>query len=217
MNQLTAIAAAAALHDPLRRRLLDLVESSASAVTRDAAAEGLGVSRNTVAFHLDRLVDAGLLLVDYEKANRRAGPGSGRPAKTYTRAPGEFTVSVPERHYDLMGDLLAGAIAAAAVAPVGGSVLATLRSTAAAAGTEAGRAAGSFSRLLEQTGYDAVSGSNGTTLVNCPFHALARQHTEVVCTANHSFLCAAAEATGVDPEKVLLEPDPAVCCVRIAP
>ncbi|MDJ0349268.1 helix-turn-helix domain-containing protein [Cryobacterium sp. PH29-G1] len=212
MDQEVAIGAAAALHDPIRRRLLQLVSASIHPVTRDAAGASLGVSRSTVAFHLDRLVDAGLLTVGYQQVNGRVGPGSGRPAKTYVRTPGELSVSLPERHYDLMGDLLATAIE---TAPNASSPLTALRTAAATAGREAGHTAGTLARLLAEAGYEPVQGAHGISLANCPFHRLARRHTEVVCAANHSFLCAAAEATGNDPDRVLLEPSAAGCCVWI--
>jgi predicted ArsR family transcriptional regulator len=53
-------------------------------------------------------------------------------------------------------------------------------------------------------------------LSNCPFHHLVDRHAGVVCAANHAFLCGAAAASGTDPERVLLDPAPGRCCVRIA-
>jgi predicted ArsR family transcriptional regulator len=82
-------------------------------VSRDEAAERLGVGRSVAAFHLDKLVAAGLLTVRYERVSGRTGPGAGRPAKLYGRSDREFEVSLPPRRYDLAGSLLAGAIARA--------------------------------------------------------------------------------------------------------
>ncbi len=212
MRQQEGLGAAAALNDPVRRSLLRMVAASTHPVTRDEAAESLGVPRSTVAFHLDRLVEAGMLIVEFRKLNARAGPGSGRPAKTYSRAPGELNVSIPQRQYDLMGDLLATAIE---TAPDVGSVLGALRAAATTAGREAGGTAGTLAHLLDEFGYEPVEGTHGTTLANCPFHRLASTHTEVVCAANHAFLRAAADATGGDPDTVLLEPTAQGCCVRI--
>jgi hypothetical protein len=39
-------------------------------------------------------------------------PGAGRPAKVYTRSGNEFTVSVPQREYQLAARLLVHAVAA---------------------------------------------------------------------------------------------------------
>src|SRR5687767_12295746 len=91
------IAALAALDDPTRRAVFDFVARSRVAVSRDAAAEAVGVSRRMAAFHLDRLADHGLLTVEYRRPAGRSGPGAGRPAKLYRRAAGEVAVSVPER------------------------------------------------------------------------------------------------------------------------
>ena len=212
MRQQQKIGAVAALDDPMRRRLLQLVGDSTLPVSRDAAAATLSVSRSTVAFHLDRLVEAGLLVVAYERVNGLTGPGSGRPAKVYSRAPGELNVSIPERHYDLMGDLLATAVENADDAD---SALDALRAAATTAGREAGRAAGTLEQVLYETGYEPVPGPERTTLGNCPFHSLARRHTEVVCAANEAFLRAAVEEVGSDPAKVVLEPTGSGCCVWI--
>src|SRR5206468_6392072 len=79
-------------------------------VSRDDVAAALSVPRATVAFHLDRLVDERLLAVGHERRSGRSGPGAGRPAKLYRRSELQVSVSVPERQYELAGQLLATAI-----------------------------------------------------------------------------------------------------------
>src|SRR5215207_4113281 len=108
--QLTAVGA---LAEPTRRRLYDHVVRAPEPVSRDDVAGATGVPRPTTAFHLDRLVADGLLDVHYERRSGRTGPGAGRPAKLYRRAEGAVSVSLPERHYDLAGELLAAAMAEA--------------------------------------------------------------------------------------------------------
>src|SRR3954447_3847409 len=88
------VSAVAALDDPARRALLDLVTERGAAVSRDEAAQALGLSRRATAFHLDRLADAGLLTVDFGGLPGRTGPGAGRPAKLYRRSDDEVAVSV---------------------------------------------------------------------------------------------------------------------------
>ncbi len=212
MRQQQGIDAAAALQDPVRSNLLHFVGAATQPVSRDAAAAALGVPRSTVAFHLDRLVEAGLLVVDYARVNGRTGPGSGRPAKMYMRSPEELSVSIPERHYDMIGDLLATALENADGAT---SAMDALRAAATDAGHKAGQRAGNMTDLLEQAGYEPSPTDHGTHLANCPFHSLVSRHTEVVCTANLAFLCAAAEAVGGDPTNVILDPTGAGCCVRL--
>src|ERR687885_536368 len=99
------VAAVSALDDPARRALLDLVTRSDGPVSRDEAAQALGLSRRATAFHLDRLAEKGLLTVEFRRLTGRTGPGAGRPAKLYRRTDDEVAVSVPERDYDLAGEL----------------------------------------------------------------------------------------------------------------
>src|SRR5688500_8258321 len=104
------VSAVAALAEPTRRRLYDHVVGQPQPVTRDEAAAALELPRATAAFHLDRLVEEGLLDIGYERRTGRTGPGAGRPAKLYRRAECSVSVSLPERRYDLAGQLLAAAL-----------------------------------------------------------------------------------------------------------
>ena len=108
------VAAVSALDEPIRRALFEYVSRSESPVSRDEAAEALGLARSTAAFHLDRLAEEGLLAVEFRRLTGRTGPGSGRPAKLYRRGTGEIAVTIPERHYDFAGQLLLSAIEEAA-------------------------------------------------------------------------------------------------------
>src|SRR5829696_1878289 len=101
------ITAIAALDQPLRRDLYRLLADRGGWVSRDDASEALGVPRSVAAFHLDKLVEAGLLDVAFERTSGRTGPGAGRPAKLYRTGTADVAASVPERHYDLAGSLLA--------------------------------------------------------------------------------------------------------------
>ncbi|MEO5920832.1 MAG: helix-turn-helix domain-containing protein [Pseudolysinimonas sp.] len=221
MRERDAIEAVAAIHDPVRAALYEFVRATAAPVTRDAAAAALALPRSTVAFHLDRLVASGVLTVEYRRLTGRTGPGSGRPSKVYSTADAELSVSIPPRRDDLMGGLLASAIEVAAAD--GSPVLDALRTTAERAGRAAGSEAGSLGAVLDETGYEphaseaaAAADEPGVVLSNCPFHHLVDRHAGVVCAANHAFLCGAAAASGTDPERVLLDPAPGRCCVRIA-
>ncbi len=101
------LAAVAALNDPVRRELYRYVTSQGRPVGRNEAAEAAGVARPLAAFHLDKLVEAGLLEADFARLTEKKGPGSGRPAKIYRRAPGEHQVSVPPRDYRTLALVLA--------------------------------------------------------------------------------------------------------------
>src|SRR5215210_6878080 len=104
------VAAVAALAEPTRRRVYEHVARQPAPVDRDEVAAAVDVPRTTAAFHLDRLVRCGLLDVHFERRTGRSGPGAGRPSKLYRRADRSIAVSLPERSYDLAGDLLAAAL-----------------------------------------------------------------------------------------------------------
>ena len=73
------IEAIALLQDPIRRRLYDYVAAQDHEVSRNEAAENAGIQRTLAAFHLDKLVDAGLLETASRRLSGRTGPGAGRP------------------------------------------------------------------------------------------------------------------------------------------
>src|SRR6478735_11934474 len=104
------VAGVASLAEPQRRALYQLVVSRDDAVSKDEAAAALGIARSVATFHLDRLVADGLLVHEFRRLTGRQGPGAGRPAKLYRRAPGEVSVSLPARQYDLAAALLAAAV-----------------------------------------------------------------------------------------------------------
>src|SRR4029453_9132537 len=80
------LAAIALLHDPVRRALYGHVVAAGGEVSRNQAAEAVGGQRGLAAFHLDKLVEAGLLEAAFRRLGDRRGPGAGRPAKLYRRA-----------------------------------------------------------------------------------------------------------------------------------
>jgi predicted ArsR family transcriptional regulator len=222
------LAAVASLGDENRRKLFDYVSSAADAVSRDDAARALGLPRSTASFHLDRMVDDGLLSVEFRKLGGREGPGSGRPAKLYRAGVQEVAASVPERNYDLAAELLVGAIEESATAGVPARE-ALLRSAYARGQAAAdGKAAAEFAELLTAEGYRPEDdGAGGLVLLNCPFHRIAAGHAEVVCAMNGAFLGGAAAGCGIAPECVeALDIEalraggaarPGQCCARIRP
>src|SRR5439155_7472085 len=94
------------LSDPVRRRLYLYVVGQSGEVSREQAAGAVGITRPAAAFHLDKLVEEGLLEADYRRISGRRGPGAGRPAKVYRRAPRDLSVHVPPRDYELVARFL---------------------------------------------------------------------------------------------------------------
>lgn len=207
------ISAIAALDDSNRRALYAYVLAAGEAVGRDEAAGAMGLPRSTASFHLDRLVGEGVLKVEFRKPSGKAGPGSGRPAKFYRAATEEISVSIPERHYDLVGDVLATAVSESIKGSI--PVQEALLDVAHRKGSEAGRP-GDLIGALTDLGYEPVPDNSGYRLLNCPFHRLSRNHEDVVCSMNGAFLKGAATASGRAPECVVPDDGPGGCCARIA-
>jgi predicted ArsR family transcriptional regulator len=210
------VAAVAALAEPTRRRLYDHVARRGEPISRDEAAEALDLPRATAAFHLDRLVADGLLDVHYERRTGRTGPGAGRPAKLYRRADRPVAVSLPERAYDLAGDLLAAALVEAEGS--GRPAREVLGHRAYERGRELGSSAegrDAVLRVLEESGFEPRVDDGGIALVNCPFHRLARTHTELVCGMNLRLIDGVLDGAGQAGLTASLRPAPGTCCVRI--
>ncbi len=215
----------AALADPVRRELYLFVAAQPESVSRDRAADGVAVPRHTAKFHLDKLVGQGLLDVEFQRLSGRRGPGAGRPTKLYRRSGRELSVTLPARRYDLAGQLLARAIDDST--RVGTPVLDAVHSTAA----ECGRSLGDHARqtlgprpgpaqrisavcaVLAAHGYEPRREGAIVTLANCPFDALAREHTALVCGMNLALLGAAADRIGDGTLTARLEPADDRCCV----
>jgi predicted ArsR family transcriptional regulator len=223
------IAAIAALDQPIRRDLYRFLGAAGRWISRDEAATALGVARSVAAFHLDKLADAGVVDVRFERTSGRSGPGAGRPSKLYRPASEELAASVPDRHYDLAGSLLASAVAEST--RTGAPVAECLRTAAHAAGqalgTEANEAVAAAAAddrtqavldVLARHGYEPEVGSGSEiALANCPFHRLAEEQRQLVCGMNLDFLAGLLDGMGSAVGLTArLDPQPGYCCVRIA-
>jgi len=214
------IAGIAALAEPVRKDLFDFVVRSRSSVSRDQAASGVGVPAHTAKFHLDRLVDAGFLEVEFKRLTGRTGPGSGRPAKLYRRTDRELTVSVPERHYDLLSRILAAAVVETTVTgePVGAIVARIAREEGVSWGSEIQLPADLdqvelLASALAGNGYEPWIERETMFLKNCPFHRVAQAQTELVCGLNLEFVIGVSVGVGCDGITARLDPSVGRCCV----
>jgi predicted ArsR family transcriptional regulator len=205
------VSGVAALADPVRRALYRFVAEADEPVSRDQAAAGVGVPRHTAKFHLDRLVDDGLLDTEFRRLSGRRGPGAGRPAKLYRRSGRQFDVTLPRRHYDLAGRILASGVDAAARG--GASVRDAVRDAAADEGQRLAREPGSLVDVLAGLGYEPRRDGEDVVLNNCPFHDLATRHTTLVCGMNLDLLAAVVEERGDRHLTPVLDPAAGRCCV----
>ncbi len=219
------IAHLALLDEPARRALYLHVARQRSAVSRDQAAAAVGISRALAAFHLDKLVEGGLLETEFRRLSGRTGPGAGRPAKLYRRSARQLAVSLPPRSYGLAAGMFAEALERSgpkprqALARVAGALgLALGEETARRAGPRPGR-----DRLLEATtagleslGFEPERGPGGDIcLRNCPFHALTERHRDLVCAMNLALMEGFVSGVGEGARglRAVLDPQPGMCCV----
>ena len=211
----------ATLADPVRRRLYAHVSGSRDAVSRDEAAEAIGIKRPLAAYHLDRLARAGLLDVHYERPPGRGGPGAGRPTKRYRRAATAYSVSLPPRHYELAAQVLATAVAESMSDETRSALVGAARRVGerlaeqAAASARGRRGATARTRAVVEVlaghGYEPyVDGDGSVRLGNCPFHTVASEHPETVCGMNLAMLESLRTDSDSGPE---LQPRPGECCV----
>ncbi|WP_239126789.1 helix-turn-helix transcriptional regulator [Asanoa siamensis] len=224
----TPVEAVAVLADAQRRGLFGFVRRVRRPVTREEAAAAVGISAKLAAFHLDKLVAAGLLRAG------REGPGGlprvGRRPKVYELAEVDIRVSIPERRPDLIAEILVDAVV---TQQPGEDARAAALRTARERGREWG--AGERARIrpgrlgpersltlteatLDRAGFEPARTASGEVrLRNCPFHQLAAREPDLVCGINHAYLggvLAGLEATGVD---AVLAPRPGECCVELRP
>ena len=211
------------LDDPVRGRLYAFVCGCPEPVGRDEAAAAVGIGRALAVYHLDKLVEAGLLTASYRRPPGRGGPGAGRPAKVYSRSGSEFTVTVPAREYELAAGLLVQAVAA----DHGGRAQAALQDAARQLGADLAQrhrtdgAHGDALRLdvdsaLSHHGFEPWHDEEGTVRMrNCPFRRLAERRPEVVCHMNLALIQGLVMGLGADGLHPVLDPQPGHCCVAI--
>ena len=217
------LASLSSLDDPLRHRLYEVVTSQPGPVSRDEAASAAGISRALAVYHLDKLVESGLLTASYQRPPGRSGPGAGRPAKMYARSDREFAVTVPPREYELAARLLVQAVEAdpsdrsrTALAEAARRLGTELGSAFRPAAGDPDAARRDVKGVLTQQGYEPCCGADGVIrLRNCPFHQLAEQHREVVCGMNLALVEGLVEGLGADGWHPALDPRPGQCCVAI--
>jgi predicted ArsR family transcriptional regulator len=220
------VAGIASLAEPQRRALYRFIVGRRDAVSKDEAAQALGIARSVAAFHLERLVADGLLTAEFRRLTGRQGPGAGRPAKLYRLAEGEVSVSLPARQYDLAAVLLAMAVdrATRSGTPVADALTAVANERGhelgararAHAGTRPSRRALLDAALdeLSAQGYEPQRQGSEIVLANCPFHALVAEQRELVCGMNRDLLSGLADGLGGNLFAARLAPAAGTCCVR---
>lgn len=200
-----------------RASILELVRAAGGGLTIAEVGERTGLHPSTARSHLDRLVDAGLLV----KA-RASGGQPGRPAWRYRVATGEAPAPAPYRalaaalldHLSQQGrgDVRAQVVRAgqdwgrhlAAAVPPGGNPVDTLLTVLRSLG---------FDPALHPT----ADGSTEIHLSTCPFLELVSRNPDAICGLHVGVVRGALEQAGAPPNDAVLEPfgAPTACVVRL--
>lgn len=203
----------AALADPVRRSLYRALVRSPVPLSRDQLVRMLNLAPSTAAFHLERMAREGLLETESKKLGTRTGPGSGRPTKLYKPVLDEVSVSFPSRDYELAARLLASAIETSIMTAE--PIEEALRTIAYQEGQRLGLLAGSTEKALADHGFEPESDAQGLVLGNCPFHRLAKDHTQLVCSLNASLLQGTLDGCNDTRHRIEAAPEDAPCCARL--
>jgi predicted ArsR family transcriptional regulator len=209
------------LAEPIRRALYEAVVEAPGPMDRDQAAATVGIKRPLAAFHLDRLVEGGLLEVEYRRRTGRTGPGAGRPAKFYRRAEGQqVDVTLPARRYGLAAEILADGLdrahEPAALAGVNEAARSMGRRLAAAAPRDAGDRAALLA-VLAENGFEPLEDEGAIRLRNCPFDALVSEHRSLTCGLNLTLLESVAVELPDSGFRAAPRSRPGWCCVEFEP
>ena len=223
-----AVAAVAALADDSRRRMYEFIRAARRPVTREEAAATVGISRKLAAFHLDKLVEVGLLRASFAPVGgiRRVG----RTPKTYEPTDIAVRISIPARHPELLAAILLDAVQAE---PAGRSAPQTALDAARTHGTRLGATARARMRrgrlsaeraltvltpLLGEHGFEPDRDAPGRLrLRNCPFQPLAGQAPGLVCALNHALITGIVDGLQATTIMPTLTPRPGECCVQLVP
>jgi len=212
----------AALDEPARRKLYLYVAGRDGDVSRDEAARATRVSRALAAFHLDKLVKAGLLEATFRRLSGRGGPGAGRPSKLYRRASAPIEVSLPRRRYELAAHVLAQTLAATKSE---GSIE-VLREAAREWGSRLAQEVSNGSRsapslrratnALQVCGFEPLLTPDGEVVLrNCPFDSLRAQSRELICGMNLALIEGLLAGLDLREVQARLAPREGMCCVSL--
>lgn len=206
-----------------RRQVLERLREARRPLGSAELARDLGVHPNTVRFHLDALVGAGLV----ERVEGERGV-PGRPALRFAAVPGMDRTG--PRRYGQLARALAGALDGV---PDGGT-------RALEAGREWGREAATASReraagpgdrsvgalmaLLDELDFDPVlldggpDGGRRVGLRRCPFFEVATTASSVVCPVHLGLMQGALQVWGGDVGVDRLHPfeEPDLCVAHLS-
>lgn len=207
----------AALASPIRRRLLELLQSAPAARDVEDLGGAVGLHSSTVRFHLETMRRAGLVV-----RARHPQAGRGRPRTAYA------AVEAPDNGggYQGLATVLAAGLAdtpegrSARAERIGEEWAGQFLGAAEPAGVPLEEAAMEVSALFERLGFapELRSSEHGRQIAlhACPFRTVARDHTDVVCSVHLGLLRGSLARLGA-PTTPRLIPfvEPELCMVHL--
>ncbi|GAA1765597.1 helix-turn-helix transcriptional regulator [Agromyces humatus] len=175
--------ASLALLSSARRRVLAALREVSAPVDAAALAEALGVHVTTARFHLDQLVEAGVVAATAERTARR-----GRPRLRYALVADADPRARDERARDRLIEVLAETLEAQGADA--GRSLARSAGRRWAASLEAHEADPPvrLTRILDELGFAPEATPEGIALHACPFRESARAHRNIVCSVHDGLI-----------------------------
>lgn len=173
-----------------RAKVLAALRAAAGPAGADDLAAQLGLHRNTVRFHMEALVTAGLV-----EEGRQAGGGKGRPRAVFH--PTRHGARSGERNYQLMASVLADHLVRTSADPTGAAYEAGRSWGQRLAVTATGRPRRGTSlpaavEMFQAMGFEPqASPLRRPTLIrlhNCPFREVVDEHQELVCAIHAGLL-----------------------------
>lgn len=210
-------------HGRTRSHVLELVRSAGEAISVIEIANATGLHRNTARFHLDGLVESGLVHRESEAAGR-----PGRPRTVYradTRDSQRGT-----RSYRLLAEMLTGMITEGDAAPGSAAVAAgaawgryLVERPAPSVRVDAADGARRLRGVLADAGFapemDIAShdGEGRIGLWQCPFLEIAEENRELVCSLHLGLMRGALSAARAPLAVERLEPfaEPSRCVAHL--
>jgi predicted ArsR family transcriptional regulator len=204
-----------------RTHVLQVLQDAARALTVEDVAERVGRHTNTVRFHLDGLVEAGLAVRVREERDQ-----PGRPHTLY--APTPDSPRAGRRSYQLLAEILTSYLAGQTRQPAQAAERA-----GAAWGrflaerprpfrrTDATAATSQLVRALDDIGFAPELVTRGrkrqVLLHHCPFREAAQEHREVVCSVHLGLMRGLLAELDAPVEAHRLEPfvEPSLCVAHL--
>ncbi|TCC47985.1 transcriptional regulator [Kribbella capetownensis] len=206
--------------------MFEFCRRAGRAISRDEAAAEVGISRKLAAFHLEKLVEAGLLRAHYEQGGRLRKVG--RAPKLYEPVETDVRLSIPPRQPDLLAEILLDGVLSQDddISPMDSALNAAFRRGERIGEDERARSRpGRLSSERALTLAEATLSRVGfepdrprpdcVRLHSCPFHPLAQAQPDAVCGINHAFLTGMLNGLRATTVRAILDPAGGECCVEI--